>query len=101
MWKLIKKLFKWISIIFNWIAVRFLKLNIIVRVVVIILVFMMIYGITFKFVRTKIDKGQTMDIMNVDTGGEKSKTQKAMEAKKAEEAKKSLLVRFKIGRAHV
>lgn len=95
MWKLIKKLFKWISIIFNWIAVRFLKLNIIVRVVVIILVFMMIYGITFKFVRTKIDKGQTMDIMNVDTGGEKSKTQKAMEAKKAEEAKKSLLVRFK------
>ena len=43
MWKLIKKLFKWISIIFNWIAVRFLKLNIIVRVVVIILVFMMIY----------------------------------------------------------
>ena len=36
-----------------------------------------------------------MDIMSVDTGGEKTKTQEAMEAKKAEEAKKSLLVRFK------
>ena len=45
--------------------------------------------------RINIDKGQTMDIMSVDTGGEKTKTQEAMEAKKAEDAKKTLLVRFK------
>ncbi|MGP1618665.1 hypothetical protein [Peptostreptococcus stomatis] len=88
MWKLIKRLF-------NWIAGIFLKLNIIVRVVVVILIFMLLYSISFKMARINIDKGQTMDIMNVDTGGEKTKTQEAMEAKKAEEAKKSLLVRFK------
>lgn len=88
MWKLIKRLF-------NWIAGIFLKLNIIVRVVVVILVFMLLYSISFKMARINIDKGQTMDIMSVDTGGEKTKTQEAMEAKKAEEAKKSLLVRFK------
>ncbi len=88
MWKLIKRLF-------NWIAGIFLKLNIIVRVVVVILIFMLLYSISFKMARINIDKGQTMDIMSVDTGGEKTKTQEAMEAKKAEEAKKSLLVRFK------
>ena len=88
MWKLIKRLF-------NWIARIFLKLNIIVRVVVVILIFMLLYSISFKMARINIDKGQTMDIMSVDTGGEKTKTQEAMEAKKAEEAKKSLLVRFK------
>lgn len=88
MWKLIKRLF-------NWIAGIFLKLNIIVRVVVVILVFMLLYSISFKMARINIDKGQTLDIMSVDTGGEKTKTQMAMEAKKAEEAKKSLLVRFK------
>ncbi len=88
MWKLIKRLF-------NWIAEIFLKLNIIVRVVVVILIFMLLYSISFKMARINIDKGQTMDIMSVDTGGEKTKTQEAMEAKKAEEAKKSLLVRFK------
>lgn len=88
MWKLIKRLF-------NWIAGIFLKLNIIVRVVVVILIFMLLYSISFKMARINIDKGQTMDIMSVDTGGEKTKTQMAMEAKKAEEAKKSLLVRFK------
>ena len=88
MWKLIKRLF-------NWIAGIFLKLNIIVRVVVVILIFMLLYSISFKMARINIDKGQTMDIMSVDTGGEKTKTQEAMEAKKAEEAKKSLLIRFK------
>lgn len=88
MWKLIKRLF-------NWIARIFLKLNIIVRVVVVILIFMLLYSISFKMASINIDKGQTMDIMSVDTGGEKTKTQEAMEAKKAEEAKKSLLVRFK------
>ncbi|WP_314117660.1 hypothetical protein [Peptostreptococcus stomatis] len=88
MWKLIKRLF-------NWIAGIFLKLNVIVRVVVVILIFMLLYSISFKMARINIDKGQTMDIMSVDTGGEKTKTQEAMEAKKAEEAKKSLLVRFK------
>lgn len=88
MWKLIKRLF-------NWIAGIFLKLNIIVRVVVVILIFMLLYSISFKMARINIDKGQTMDIMSVDTGGEKTRTQEAMEAKKAEEAKKSLLVRFK------
>lgn len=88
MWKLIKRLF-------NWIAGIFLKLNIIVRVVVVILIFMLLYSISFKMARINIDKGQTMDIMSVDTGGEKTKTQEAMEAKKVEEAKKSLLVRFK------
>lgn len=88
MWKLIKRLF-------NWIAGIFLKLNIIVRVVVVILIFMLLYSISFKMARINIDKGQTMDIMSVDTGGEKTKIQEAMEAKKAEEAKKSLLVRFK------
>lgn len=88
MWKLVKRLF-------NWIAGIFLKLNIIVRVVVVILIFMLLYSISFKMARINIDKGQTMDIMSVDTGGEKTKTQEAMEAKKAEEAKKSLLVRFK------
>ena len=88
MWKLIKRLF-------NWIVGIFLKLNIIVRVVVVILIFMLLYSISFKMARINIDKGQTMDIMSVDTGGEKTKTQEAMEAKKAEEAKKSLLVRFK------
>lgn len=88
MWKLIKRLF-------NWIAGIFLKLNVIVRVVVVILIFMLLYSISFKMARINIDKGQTMDIMIVDTGGEKTKTQEAMEAKKAEEAKKSLLVRFK------
>lgn len=88
MWKLIKRLF-------NWIAGIFLKLNIIVRVVVVILIFMLLYSISFKMARINIDKGQTMDIMSVDAGGEKTKTQEAMEAKKAEEAKKSLLVRFK------
>ena len=88
MWKLIKRLF-------NWIAGIFLKLNIIVRVVVVILIFMLLYSISFKMARINIDKGQTMDIMSVDTGGEKTKTQEAMEAKKAEDAKKTLLVRFK------
>ena len=88
MWKLIKRLF-------NWIAGIFLKLNIIVRVVVVILIFMLLYSISFKMARINIDKGQTMDIMSVDTGGEKTKTQEAMESKKAEEAKKSLRVRFK------
>ena len=88
MWKLIKRLF-------NWIAGIFLKLNIIVRVVVVILIFMLLYSISFKMARINIAKSQTMDIMSVDTGGEKTKTQEAMEAKKAEEAKKSLLVRFK------
>nr|WP_314495970.1 hypothetical protein [uncultured Peptostreptococcus sp.] len=88
MWTLIKRLF-------NWIAGIFLKLNIIVRVVVVILVFMLLYSISFKMARINIDKGQTMDIMSVDTGGEKTKTQEAMEAKKAEDAKKTLLVRFK------
>ncbi len=88
MWKLIKRLF-------NWIARIFLKLNIIVRVVVVILIFMLLYSISFKMARINIDKGQTMDIMSVDTGGEKTKTQEAMEAKKAEDAKKTLLVRFK------
>ena len=88
MWKLIKRLF-------NWIAGIFLKLNIIVRVVVVILIFMHLYSISFKMARINIDKGQTMDIMSVDTGGEKTKTQEAMEAKKAEDAKKTLLVRFK------
>ena len=88
MWTLIKRLF-------NWIAGIFLKLNIIVRVVVVILIFMLLYSISFKMARINIDKSQTMDIMSVDTGGEKTKTQEAMEAKKAEEAKKSLLVRFK------
>lgn len=88
MWKLIKRLF-------NWIVGIFLKLNIIVRVVVVILIFMLLYSISFKMARINIDKGQTMDIMSVDTGGEKTKTQEAMEAKKAEDAKKTLLVRFK------
>lgn len=88
MWKLIKRLF-------NWIAGIFLKLNIIVRVVVVILIFMLLYSISFKMARINIDKGQTMDIMSVDTGGEKTKTQEAMEAKKAEDTKKTLLVRFK------
>ena len=88
MWTLIKRLF-------NWIAGIFLKLNIIVRVVVVILIFMLLYSISFKMARINIDKGQTMDIMSVDTGGEKTKTQEAMEAKKAEDAKKTLLVRFK------
>ena len=88
MWKLIKRLF-------NWIAGIFLKLNIIVRVVVVILIFMLLYSISFKMARINIDKGKTMDIMSVDTGGEKTKTQEAMEAKKAEDAKKTLLVRFK------
>ena len=88
MWTLIKRLF-------NWIAGIFLKLNIIVRVVVLILIFMLLYSISFKMARINIDKGQTMDIMSVDTGGEKTKTQEAMEAKKAEDAKKTLLVRFK------
>lgn len=88
MWKLIKRLF-------SWIAGIFLKLNIIVRVVVVILIFMLLYSISFKMARINIDKGQTMDIMSVDTGGEKTKTQEAMEAKKAEDAKKTLLVRFK------
>ena len=88
MWKLIKRLF-------NWIAGIFLKLNIIVRVVVVILIFMLLYSISFKMARINIDKGQTMDIMSVDTGGEKTKTQEAMEAKKAEDSKKTLLVRFK------
>lgn len=88
MWTLIKRLF-------NWIAGIFLKLNIIVRVVVVILIFMLLYSISFKMARINIDKSQTMDIMSVDTGGEKTKTQEAMEAKKAEDAKKTLLVRFK------
>ena len=88
MWTLIKRLF-------NWIAGIFLKLNIIVRVVVVILIFMLLYSISFKMARINIDKGQTMDIMSVDTGGEKTKTQEAMEAKKAEDAKKTRLVRFK------
>ncbi len=33
--------------------------------------------------------------MNVDTGGEKTKAQEAMDAKRSEESKKSLLIRFK------
>ena len=86
---------KLISKLCNWIISVFLKLNIVVRIISIILIFMLLYGISFKISRIIIDNGKTLDIMNVDTGGEKTKTQEAMDAKRSEESKKSLLIRFK------
>lgn len=86
---------KLISKLCNWIISVFLKLNIVVRIISIILIFMLLYGISFKISRIIIDKGKTLDIMNVDTGGEKTKAQEAMDAKRSEESKKSLLIRFK------
>lgn len=86
---------KLISKLCNWIISVFLKLNIVVRIINIILIFMLLYGISFKISRIIIDNGKTLDIMNVDTGGEKTKAQEAMDAKRSEESKKSLLIRFK------
>nr|WP_314278605.1 hypothetical protein [uncultured Peptostreptococcus sp.] len=86
---------KLISKLCNWIISVFLKLNIVVRIISIILIFMLLYGISFKISRIIIDNGKTLDIMNVDTGGEKTKAQEAMDAKRSEESKKSLLIRFK------
>lgn len=76
--------------IFNSIS----KLNKTVLIILIIVVFFLVYGFSFKVFRKWISNSPKTDIVNIDTRGEKNRVQQELERKEIEDRKKSVLLRF-------